>query len=152
VHACKKSRCLSHCSTPNANKRNQRPLSTMLSNQNPKSDRTVSLSSQELQEVRTISRNLRQVKCQMFLKQVEGSKHHLPVDSFRSHIFNHAVEEASKVAFRSRYHSLSSERTSLRSCLSFDDDDDYSSSSFNVPASSFNDSLRSIGALFEIEE
>jgi hypothetical protein len=77
-----------------------------------------------------MSRKLRQLKRQMFLKQVESSKDPSPVDSFRSLIINLAVEEEAKEAYRSRSNSLSSDN----SCTSF------------------NDSLRSIGDLRWIEE
>jgi hypothetical protein len=90
-----------------------------------------------LQEVRNMSRKLRQVKRQMFLKQVEAPT---PVDSFRSLIMNLAVEEEAREAYRSRSNSLSSDGHSSRS------------SSFDNSCSSFNDSFRSVGDLRQIVE
>ena len=86
-----------------------------------------------------MSRKLRQVKRQMFLKQVEAPT---PVDSFRSLIMNLAVEEEAKEAYtyRSRSNSLSSEGRSSRS------------SSFDNSCTSFNESFRSIRDLRQIEE
>jgi uncharacterized membrane protein YgcG len=107
----------------------------MISNQLSKNSRK--MSSQELQEVRHMSRKLRQLKRQMILKQVEAPT---PVDSFRSLIMNLNVEEGAKEAYRSRSNSLSSEGRSSRS------------SSFDNSGTSFNDSLRSIGDLHQIEE
>jgi hypothetical protein len=107
----------------------------MISNQNSKN--SSNMSPQELQEVRNMARKLRQLKRQMFLKQVEAPT---PVDSFRSLIMGLAVEEEAREACRSRSNSFSSEGRSSRS------------SSFDISCTSFNDSLRSIGDLYQIEE
>jgi hypothetical protein len=106
--------------------------------QHHENNSAMSLSSQELQEVRDMSRKLRQLKRQMFLKQVETPS---PVDSFRSLIMNLAVEEEVKEVFRSRSNSLSSEGISSRSS-SFDNSFVYDN----------NDSFSSIGDLHRVEE
>jgi hypothetical protein len=84
-----------------------------------------------------MSRKLRQLKRQMFLKQVETPS---PVDSFRSLIMNLAIELEAEEAFRSRSDSLSSEGASSMSS-SFDNSFIYN-----------NDSFSSIGDLHCIEE
>jgi hypothetical protein len=109
----------------------------MIATQNHKNNTTMSLSSEELKEVKSMSRKLRQLKRKMFLKQVEAP---MPVDSFRSFIMGLAVEQEAKESYQSRSNSLSFERTSLRL------------SSFDNTASSFNDSISSIGDLRRIEE
>ncbi len=86
-----------------------------------------------------MARKMRQLKRQMFLKQVEAPT---PVDMFRSLIMGLAVEEEAREAYRSRSNSFSSEARSSRSS-SFDN---YSC------CSSINTSLRSIGDLRQIEE
>jgi hypothetical protein len=53
---------------------------------------------EELKEVKSMSRRLRQLKRQMLLKQVEALT---PVDSFRSLIMGLAVEQETKEALRS---------------------------------------------------
>jgi hypothetical protein len=116
---------------------NSVPLDKMTTQQNKKNS-VISLSSQESQEVRAMSRKLRQLKRQMFLKQVETPS---PVNSFRSLIVNLAVEEEAKEVFRSRSNSLSSQGTSSRS-LSFD----------NSIMISNSDSFSSIGHLHRVEE
>jgi hypothetical protein len=86
---------------------------------------------QELQEVINMDRKMRQLKGQMFLKQV-----------FRSLIMGLAVEEEAREAYRSRSNSFSSEARSSRSS-SFDN---------HSCCSSINTSLHSIGDLQPIEE
>ena len=95
--------------------------------QHHKNNNTMPLSSQELQEVRDMSHRLRQLKRQMFLKQVEMPS---SIHSFRSLIINLAIEEEAKEAFRSRC-------TSSRS------------SSFDNPFISDNDSFSSIKDLHD---
>jgi hypothetical protein len=107
-------------------KANSIHLNKMNPTQQHEKNRTKSLSLQELQEVRDMSRKLRHVKRQMFLKQVETPS---PVDSFRSLIMNLAIEEEAKEAFRSRSNSISSEGTSSRSS-SFDNSSVYNNDSF----------------------
>jgi hypothetical protein len=86
---------------------------------------------EEMQEVRNMSRKLRQLKRQMFLKQVEATS---SVDSFRSLIMGLTVEQdEAKQAVRWRSNSLSSERTLSR-------------------FSSFNGSCSSMGDRQQIEE
>jgi hypothetical protein len=79
------------------------PIHKMIATQNH--HKTGSLSQQELKEVRTMSRKLRKLKRQMFLKQVEPAP--TPVDSFRSLIVGLAVEEEALEARRERSESSS---------------------------------------------
>ena len=78
-----------------------------------------SVSNKDRQEIKHISRSLRQLKRQMFLKAVEGSQEPSPVDSFRSLIIDLAVEQEAKEAVRARSDSMSSGRSSRST--SFDD-------------------------------
>jgi hypothetical protein len=116
---------------------NKAPLNKMIFTQKHLNHSTTSLSSQELQEVRDMSRNLRQLKRQMYLKQVETPS---PVDSFLSLLMNLAVAEDAKEAFRSRPISLSSDETLSRA------------SSLDNSFISNKDSFSSIGDLHRVEE
>jgi hypothetical protein len=117
------------------------PFNEMVSTmQHHKNNLTMSLSLQELQEVRNMSRKLQQLKRQMFLKQVEGSKDPSPVNRFRSLIVDLAVEEEAKEAFRLRSNSISPEGT-----LS-------GSSSFDYYVSSLYATSSSMGDLHRVEE
>ena len=66
------------------------------------------LSSQDRQDLKNMSRKLRQLKRQMLLKKVEASKNPSPVDNFRRLIIDLAVEQEALEARRSRSASLSS--------------------------------------------
>ena len=90
------------------------------------------------QEVKNMSRKLRQLKSQMFLKQVEVEEPPSSVDFFRS--FRLAVEQDFKEVFQSRSISLSDEGTSSRS------------SSFDDSMSFINASFSSIGDIHRSEE
>jgi predicted transcriptional regulator len=69
-----------------------------------------SISNQEQQELKNMSRRLRQLKRQMFLRQAQQEVS--PVNSFRSLIIDLAVEQEAREAYRSRSDSMSSTRTS----------------------------------------
>jgi hypothetical protein len=89
---------------------NDHPIHKMIATQHHKNN---ILSQQELKEVRTMSRKLRKLKRQLFLKQVEAPD--APVDIFRSFIVGLAVKEEALEAKRER------SRHSPRGASSFDD-------------------------------
>jgi hypothetical protein len=84
----------------------------MNSNQNHTKNLARPLSLEEWKELKSMSRKLRQLKRQMFLKQVEAAP--TPVDTFRSLIMGLAVEQEAKEALWSRSDSFSSQRTLSR--------------------------------------
>lgn len=89
-------------------------LNSMIASQKPSSNSSFDrMSNQERQEIKSMSRALRKLKRQMFLKHVESSQEPSPVDSFRALIVDLAVQQEATEAYRTRSNSTASYDSSL---------------------------------------